>query len=93
MDRRSRLFVAIPVMAMVVKSSSSLAESKDVFNESARNEILGVVKPVEGRVVEEDKEVVLTLPNDRVSSVFAELPTWYEGIFAWGISDPISFAL
>ena len=92
-DRKLRLMDGIPAMVTVVESSSSLAESKDVFNESARNEILGVVRPVEGCVVEEAREVVLTLLNDRVRLVSAESSSSYKGIFVFGIPVPISFAL
>lgn len=91
-DRKSRLLQGTPAIVTVVESSP-LAESKDAFNESARNETLGVVTPVDGCVIEEAREVVLTLLNDRVRSVSAALPTWHEGTFALGIADPISLAL
>ena len=54
---------------LIVMSSISLYESNDVDTEPVLNEVLGVWKPVEGRVFEEAIEPVLAVLNERMSFV------------------------
>lgn len=80
------------VITVIVGSSASLAELKDVVKESVLKEVKGVVKPLERRVLEEVMEATLVPLNDLVSSEVAELLESSGGRDI-GSSDAISLAL
>lgn len=61
--------------SVVVVSSISIPESKDVDKESVWNEVFGVLYPVDGSVFVDVMETVLTVLNDLANSLPAVLLT------------------
>ena len=60
-------------------SSVSMPDSKEVDMESVWNDVLGVLEPVDGIVLEDASETELLVLNDRAKSAPSELFVWRDG--------------
>lgn len=82
-DRWGLLKPAAPVFpdlgSVMVVSSVSMSKSNDVDTESVRNDVFGVLKPVDEIVLDDASETELPVLNDRDKSASPKPFVWRDG--------------